>query len=42
MQSIFLDKNNLPYAEARGIRIDIINKNNNKDIQELIDIKLAN
>jgi hypothetical protein len=30
------------YAEGRGIRIDIINKNNNKDIQELIDIKLAN
>jgi hypothetical protein len=30
------------YAEGRRIRIDIINKNNNKDIQELIDIKLAN
>jgi hypothetical protein len=30
------------YAEGRGIRIDIINKNNNKDIQEIIDIKLAN
>jgi hypothetical protein len=30
------------YAEGRGIRIDILDKNSIDDIQELIDIKLAN